>query len=152
MRDRSHLTACFVLVRTGRYYEQHHAVVSSGSAFRGYRDCYFDKTLKDTGVKGSSFPDVLSEDTLCSSIQHGYLDTIGFVRASAGPKRHSVGDHLEPSEARAPGCRSSGSRLSAALLSSAQLCSALLGSARLCPLPGNIGRSTCNWSPGTSHR
>ncbi|CAE7570592.1 unnamed protein product [Symbiodinium microadriaticum] len=33
-----------------RYYEQHHAVVSSGSAFRGYRDCYFDKTLKDPNV------------------------------------------------------------------------------------------------------
>ena len=36
-----------------RYYEQHHPVVSSGSAFRGYRDCYFDKTLKDRSGAGS---------------------------------------------------------------------------------------------------
>lgn len=31
----------------GRYYEEDHPVVSSGSVFRGYRDCYFNKTLQD---------------------------------------------------------------------------------------------------------
>ena len=30
-----------------RYYEEDHPVVSSGSVFRGYRDCYFNKTLED---------------------------------------------------------------------------------------------------------
>lgn len=33
-----------------RYYEEDHPVVSSGSVFRGYRDCYFDKTLLDSGL------------------------------------------------------------------------------------------------------
>eukprot|EP00931_Biecheleriopsis_adriatica_P096425 TRINITY_DN7007_c0_g1_i2.p1 TRINITY_DN7007_c0_g1~~TRINITY_DN7007_c0_g1_i2.p1 ORF type:complete len:2100 (-),score=266.06 TRINITY_DN7007_c0_g1_i2:89-6388(-) len=33
-----------------RYYEQDHPVVSSGSAFRGYRDCYLNKTLQEPDV------------------------------------------------------------------------------------------------------
>lgn len=33
-----------------RYYEEDHPVVSSGSVFRGYRDCYFDKTLLEPNV------------------------------------------------------------------------------------------------------
>jgi len=33
-----------------RYYEEDHPVVSSGSAFRGYRDCYYNKTLQEPNV------------------------------------------------------------------------------------------------------
>ncbi|CAK9087146.1 Hypothetical protein SCF082_LOCUS41197 [Durusdinium trenchii] len=33
-----------------RYYEEDHPVVSSGSVFRGYRDCYFNKTLQEPNV------------------------------------------------------------------------------------------------------
>lgn len=33
-----------------RYYEQDHPVLSAGSIFRGYRDCYNNKTIQEPNV------------------------------------------------------------------------------------------------------
>lgn len=77
----------FWIVEQHRYYEEDHPVVSSGSVFRGYRDCYYNKTLQDRACFAH-----------CVSVSsHAVTPCLRFV---AGAKRFFVGHYFAAGKAR----------------------------------------------------
>ena len=61
-----------------RYYEEDHPVVSSGSVFRGYRDCYYNKTLQDSALPAVFQNQVMQSRRALDSLQEpnvSLLDT-----------------------------------------------------------------------------